>query len=67
MNKTKRVCACGCGSSINHKHINAKFLNQKHKDKFHNINNPRGYFEHLNPKSSYYNPEMYRHPFDLED
>lgn len=43
----KRFCKCGCGVSINHKHINAKFLNQRHKDTYHNLNNPRGKFEHL--------------------
>jgi hypothetical protein len=42
-----RKCKCGCGSSINHKHKNAKFLNQKHKDSYHNWNNPRGKFSHL--------------------
>lgn len=39
----KRKCKCGCGANIDHKHINAKFLNQKHKDRYHNKNNPRGY------------------------
>lgn len=32
----KRICKCGCEKSIEHKHPNAKFLNQKHKDRFHN-------------------------------
>ena len=36
----KRYCKCGCGSDISHKHPNAKFLNQRHKDKFHNSTNP---------------------------
>lgn len=65
--KTKRLCKCGCGHSIDHKHINAKFLNQKHKDKYHNINNPRGQFAFLNPMRGEYDPEYNRHPFDLED
>jgi hypothetical protein len=42
-----RICKCGCGASIEHKHPNARFLNKKHKDKFHNWNNPRGKFAHL--------------------
>ena len=33
-----------CQKSIEHKHANAKFCNQKCKDKYHNITNPRGYF-----------------------
>ena len=44
---SKRQCKCGCGQSIDHKHPNAKFLNQRHKDSFHNWNNPRGKFAHL--------------------
>lgn len=43
----KRLCKCGCGSSIDHKHPNAKFINLKHKDKHHNRVNPRGKFAHL--------------------
>lgn len=45
--KMKRECKCGCGSSINHKHPNAKFINKKHKDRYHNLHNPRGMFAHL--------------------
>jgi hypothetical protein len=37
-----RKCKCGCNTSIEHKHPNAKFYNQKHKDKYHNKTNPRG-------------------------
>ena len=47
MNKEDRVCSCGCGKSIKHKHVNAKFYNQKHKDNYHNRTNPRGKFAHL--------------------
>lgn len=47
MAKNKRICKCGCGHSIAHKHPNARFLNQKHKDNYHNWNNPRGKFAHL--------------------
>ena len=32
----KKECKCGCGTSISHKHPNAKFLNNKHKNRFHN-------------------------------
>jgi hypothetical protein len=43
-----RRCKCGCGNSIEHKHPNAKFINKKHKDRYHNLNNPRGRYEYLN-------------------
>lgn len=56
-----RKCKCGCGQSINHKHPNALFVSQKHKDKFWNQVNPRGKFVHLKDRS--YDD---RHPFDLE-
>lgn len=35
-------CKCGCGTKIIG-HPNKKFVNQRHKDKFHNRTNPRGY------------------------
>jgi len=35
-----RYCKCGCGQSIEHKHVNAKFLDSKHKDHYHNTTNP---------------------------
>ena len=38
-----RKCKCGCGKDITHKHINAKFLNLMHKDRFWNKENPRNY------------------------
>lgn len=63
----QRNCKCGCGSSINHKHPNAHFLNQKHKDRYWNVVNPRGKFAHLNSKHiSFHDPEMDRHIFDLD-
>lgn len=37
-----RLCKCGCGKSIEHKHKNAKFYNNRHKDKYWNRVNPRG-------------------------
>ena len=44
----KKLCKCGCGSSIKKKHPNAKFLNKRHKDKYWNKVNPRGIYAHLN-------------------
>jgi len=41
-----------CNKSIEHKHKNAKFCKQKCKDKYHNVNNPRGYFAHLAGESN---------------
>lgn len=41
-----RKCKCGCGKSINHKHPNAKFYNQKHKDNFWNKENEKE-FNHV--------------------
>ena len=40
---TERRCKCGCGASLKKKHPNAKFLSQRHKDKYWNFVNPRGY------------------------
>lgn len=62
-----KKCACGCGASITHKHPNARFLNQRHKDHHHNITNPRGRFAHLNPDRPEYDPLYDQHPFDLTD
>lgn len=61
-----RKCKCGCGTSIAHKHINAKFLNKKHKDKYWNRANPRGKFAHLNATHAEYDPEADRHPCDMD-
>lgn len=58
-----RKCRCGCGNSIEHKHPNAKFLNKKHKDRYHNLNNPRGYFSHCD---DLYNTFEEDHPFSSE-
>lgn len=65
-----RTCKCGCGASISHKHQNAKFLNQKHKDRYWNEVNPRGKFVHLGMEDDYRDYgdlEDHRHIFDLED
>ena len=40
------VCALeGCGKKL--KPPKRKFCCNKHKDRYHNINNPRGFFAHL--------------------
>lgn len=39
--KNPRICACGCKTNIEHKHPNARFFSQKHKDKFHNETDPK--------------------------
>ena len=38
----KRLCQCGCGTKITG-HPNKKFFNTKHKDKYWNKKNPRGF------------------------
>lgn len=38
-----RKCKCGCGADISKKHPNAKFVNARHKDKYWNRVNPRGF------------------------
>ena len=58
--KIKR-CKCGCGNVVTG-HPNKKFFNKKHKDRYHNITNPRGYFSHLHPDNISIEDEM--HPFD---
>lgn len=62
----KRTCKCGCGHSIEKKHPNAKFLNQKHKDCYWNEVNPRGRYSQLNSDSEDFDTEYDRHLFDLE-
>jgi len=64
--KEERTCAY-CGNSIDHKHPNARFCNKKHKDRFHNINNARGYEKPLRQDElsiDEYNDSV--HPFDPE-
>jgi hypothetical protein len=36
-----------CGAKMPGAHPNRQFCCQKHKDRYHNENNPRGYFAHL--------------------
>ena len=57
-----RCWYCGCKIKPPKK----KFCCNKHKDKFHNEHNPRGYYEHLNPDSFNYREEDYEHPFSME-
>lgn len=40
-----------------------KFCSNKHKDRYHNIHNPRGYYAHLNPNSEEYEWDNDVHPF----
>ena len=62
-----RKCKCGCGKSIEHKHPNAKFYNQKHKDKYWNYVNPRGIFEYLKDIDDIDEiVERETHPFDTD-
>lgn len=63
-----------CGKDISHKHKNAKFCCIRHKDKYHNIHNPRGIYSHLiyneqegvidTKDDEYYYTTI--HPFDPE-
>lgn len=46
----KRYCKCGCGNVVTG-HPNKKFVNKRHKDRYWNRVNPRGYFKHLNTES----------------
>ncbi len=41
MKKDTKRCKCGCGKPIIG-HPNKKFVNTKHKDRYHNRVNPRG-------------------------
>lgn len=58
----KRKCACGCGQQFSG-HPNKKFLNQRHKDKYHNRTNPRGYAA---PKDDWDSYAETVHPFSQE-
>jgi hypothetical protein len=42
------------------KEARRKFCSDKHKDRYHNIHNPRGYYAHLNPYTDEYE-------WDLDD
>ena len=56
-----RCAYCGCKIKPPKK----RFCCTKHKDKFHNEHNPRGYHEHLNPDSPNYCHNKV-HPFSME-
>ncbi len=43
-----------------------RFCSNKHKDRYHNIHNPRGKFAHLNPMSEEYEDPELHHPFSPE-
>lgn len=57
--KKPRKCPT-CGKSIEHKHLNARFCCTKCKDRYHNTNNPRGYYSPDNKDI-----EDDDHPFSL--
>ena len=41
-----------------------RFCSNKHKDKYHNRHNPRGFYKHLNKASRDWDPENDFHPHD---
>ena len=55
-----------CGKDISNSHPNKKFCCQKHKDRFYNENNPRGYYAYLKQKETpdYRDYEDDIHPHD---
>ena len=63
MTDKPKICALeGCNRPARR-----NFCCNKHKDRFHNLNNPRGIYAHLNPKAT----DDYRmaeddHPFSSE-
>ena len=59
-----RLCKCGCGKSISHKHPNARFFSQKHKDRYWNEVNPRGMYAHLRAMTGLERPSRDQ---DIED
>lgn len=59
--KKKRWCKCGCNSIVIG-HPNKRFCNKKHKDRYHNKTNPRGYYAHLHLGNISVEDEM--HPND---
>ena len=62
MEKKKRCPYC---NNVIVGHSNKRFCNQKHKDKYHNTNNPRGYYKHLNSEElNARDIEDTFHPFD---
>lgn len=59
-----RKCKCGCGNTIIG-HLNKKFVNKRHKDKYHNRVNPRGIYAYLHPDNiNKRSIEDEMHPFD---
>jgi len=56
-----------CGKEMPNAHPNKKFCCNKHKDRFHNIHNPRGIYSHLADKKDDCSPESIEdsiHPQD---
>ena len=62
---TKICLLDGCNKSAR-----KKFCSNKHKDRYHNVNNPRGYYAYVNPSSEEYDPDRCYaeevHPFSSE-
>ncbi len=48
------------------KQARIRFCCNKHKDRYHNLNNPRGKFSYLNPLTGDYDCELEEHPFSSE-
>jgi len=40
------------------KNARKKFCSNKHKDRYHNIHNPRGFYAHLNTSERYIEDEL---------
>lgn len=55
MSKQKKCALSGCN-----KNARRKFCSNKHKDKYHNLVNPRGIYSHLKTRDV----EDDFHPFD---
>lgn len=48
-------------------HKRKRFCSNKCKDRYHNVNNPRGIYSHLkNISKKYYDPDDDCHPFSSE-
>ena len=47
-----------------HNKARRKFCCNKHKDRYHNLNNPRGYFAHLAESDDGPSNEEWGHPFE---
>lgn len=48
-----------------HKKARIKFCSDKHKDRYHNLKNPRGFYAHLYPNNKK-DKDPLEHPFSSE-